>query len=267
MNRVSLGILVNVIWSAARISLRSFDVTKSWGTLLVTLGIGPCLQVVFLVGMSGAAHSEAARIRVAVAAALLSAAIAAVESTSIVLARSRYDGALTPVMLSTLPALLVWAGHIVASTAVGAAAGLIGVSFASLFFVGSDSAFPLVWILIAVIATSISSAGFGFAVGALSLQLRDSLLPSSIMVSVMLVLCGVVMPLANYWGVFQILANFIPLTQSIAAIDSILHGELAAYAAWLGMALLAGAAWVAIGVIGWRLFDRKSRQAGSFDLY
>lgn len=267
MNRVSLGILVNVIWSATRISLRSFDVTKSWRTLVVALGVGPCLQVVYLVGMSGAAHPEAARIRVAVAAALLSSAIAAVESTSIVLARSRYDGALAPVMLSTLPAFLVWAGHILAATAIGAAAGLIGVGFTSLFFLGSDTPFPFGWSLIAVIATSISSAGFGFAVGAFSLQLRDSLLPSSIMVSVMLVLCGVVTPLANYWGPFQILANFIPLTQCIAAIDFILRGELAAYAAWLGIALLAGAAWVAVGSIGWKLFDRRSRQTGSFELY
>ncbi|TIH27058.1 ABC transporter permease [Subtercola vilae] len=266
MSRVSLGLLLDLVWSATRISLRSFDVTRSWRTLLVALGIGPCLQVVYLVGMSGTTQSDAARIRVAIAAALLSAAIAAVESTSIVLATSRYDGALAPVMLSTLPAFLVWVGQIIAATVVGAAAGLIGVGFTSLFFFGSGTSFPIVGSLVAVIVTSISTAGFGFAVGALSLQLRDSLLPASITVSVMFVLCGVVTPLSNYWGPFQIIANVVPLTQSTEAIDFLLRGDLASYAIRLGIALLIGVAWTVIGSIGWKMLDRRSRRSGSMEL-
>ncbi|QHC55452.1 ABC transporter permease [Rathayibacter tanaceti] len=237
--------------------------TRSLRAIIVSLAVGPCLQIVYLVGMSGA--TGGASVRVAIAALLLAGAVVAVESTAVTLATSRRDGVLSAVVLSTLPAALVWLGHVLAATGVGIVSGCAGLVLASILF-GPTADFPLVLSLLAVIVVSLASAGFGFAVAALSLRLRDALLRASIVVSLMILLGGVVAPISSYDAVARIPAYMFPLTSSVQAVDEFLVGHADRSLGLLCLSALTGAIWAVVGGVAWTWALRSSRTTGQLDL-
>jgi ABC-type multidrug transport system permease subunit len=255
----------SLLGSSIRVAVRTFDATRTKRTFMVAMGIGPILQVLYLVAIAAPAATNATIRTVSVTASLLTAAIAAVEAMTLTVNQARYDGTLPALMLSSRTGSTIWIGGTTAAAAVGLCAGLTSLTTAALICGGGVGAYLAVAALMLV--TAIASGGLGFAVGVLTLPFRSGLSWTVIVVGIITVLGGVVAPVEDLPGPARMVSHTLPLSHATRAARMLVeHGMStdAVLSATLG--LVVGTVWFVIGVMSWALVTRSARERGTFDL-
>jgi len=122
--------------------------------------------------------------------------------------------------------------------------------------------------LVAVVAvSSFSCTGLGLATAALAVRVRETAVLSNVIFGILLIFCGVNVPLSALPAWMATVAEWLPLTHGIAAAR-----DLAAGAGWADVLPLVvteaeiGTAYVAVGLGMLAFFERESRRHASLDL-
>lgn len=117
-----------------------------------------------------------------------------------------------------------------------------------------------------LLITASSCTAFGMALGSIGLRARDIFLVSNIAYFVMLLLCGVEVPLGQLPGALQLLAHLFPLTHGIAAARLLASGHnLGSVWPDIGAELLVGVAWASAAFLLFTYFEHQGRRSGAFD--
>lgn len=117
-----------------------------------------------------------------------------------------------------------------------------------------------------VLVATASCTGFGMALGSIGLRARDIWIVANIAYFIMLLLCGVEVPLHQLPRVLQLVAQVLPLTHGIEAGRLLATGHHLA-AAWpdIWLELGVGTAWAVIAFVLFAYFERQGRRTGSFE--
>jgi ABC-2 type transport system permease protein len=114
--------------------------------------------------------------------------------------------------------------------------------------------------------TSLSCTGFGFLGGAIGLRVRDSIVLINLLDAVLLVFCGVNIPLDELPEWMSQVAQGLPVTHGLEAARRIAEGARLGEVRGLLLAELAiGAAYAASGYVLLRFLERESRRLGTLE--
>lgn len=126
------------------------------------------------------------------------------------------------------------------------------------------SAWPQVALVVAIAAASCT--GLGMMTAALALRVRQTAVLCNIIFGLLLVFCGVNLPVAGQPGWMAAVSTWLPLTHAIQAARTVVTG---AGLDAVGMLLLKesaiGAVCFTIGLIAIRLLEHESRRTGSLE--
>ena len=149
-------------------------------------------------------------------------------------------------------------GFLVSLLALAVGAVLLGVSFPA------GSVAPLV---VVVAVSAFACTGLGLATAALAMRVRETAVLSNLLFGVLLIFCGVNVPLSAMPSWMATVADWLPMTHGIEAARG-----LAAGATWsqvqplvvdeLGVGIL----YVGIGLLLLAFFERESRSRATLDL-
>ena len=119
---------------------------------------------------------------------------------------------------------------------------------------------------VAIVVTSLSCTGFGFLGGAIGLRVRDSIVLINLLDALLLVFCGVNVPLHDLPHWMSEIAQGLPVTHGLEAARRIADGaSLGEVRRLLLTELGVGAAYGAIGYALLRYLERESRRLGTLE--
>jgi ABC-2 type transport system permease protein len=117
-----------------------------------------------------------------------------------------------------------------------------------------------------VVLTTVSCTTFGLVIGALGLRFRDVFLISNPAYFLMLLFCGVNVPLERLPGWMATIGRGLPLTHGIAAAREVAAGaSLSSTGGLLWRKLVVGAAWALAAYILLRVFEGEGRRRASLE--
>jgi ABC-2 type transport system permease protein len=118
-----------------------------------------------------------------------------------------------------------------------------------------------------VLFSTTSCTAFGLLVGALGLRWRDVFTIANPAYFLMLLFCGVNIPLSALPNWMQVVGSGIPLTHGIAAARKVAGGaSLASVRGLVGKELLIGACYAAVAYVLLRVFEAEGRRRGTLEL-
>lgn len=233
--------------------------------LIPSMLVAPLFQILLFAYIGRAASLESDEFYV-VGNALQYASIPCLFAMGNTIAGERWQQTL-PVILATparrLPlfvgrALPVIAnGFLVALIALAAGGAVLGIDIPA-------SSLPA--IVLATAVTAYSCTGLGLVNAALGLRVRETAVLSNIIFGLLLILCGVNIPLDELPGWMSAIGRGLPLTHSIAAARLLADGTgLAEVGGLLWTELAIGTAWALAGYVLLRFFEHESRRRATLE--
>jgi ABC-2 type transport system permease protein len=121
-------------------------------------------------------------------------------------------------------------------------------------------------IAVATAVTAYSCTGLGLVNAALGLRVRETAVLGNIIFGLLLIMCGVNVPLDDLPGWMSTIAQGLPLTHSIDAARQLADGAtLGDVAGLLGAELLVGTVWAVIGYVLLRYFEWEARRRATLE--
>jgi ABC-2 type transport system permease protein len=123
-------------------------------------------------------------------------------------------------------------------------------------------------LLLCVIVASFSCTGLGLVTAALALRVRETAVLVNIVFGILLIFCGVNVPLASLPAWMRGVADWLPLTHAIAAARRASRGVgIGALRGDLVHETLIGLGFVVIGLVLLAYFERESRRRATLDIF
>ena len=121
--------------------------------------------------------------------------------------------------------------------------------------------------LVLVVAVSAASCtGLGLANAALGLRVRETAVSSNIIFGLLLIFCGVNVPLDDLPGWMSTIAQGLPLTHGIEAARRLADGQgLGRVGGLVGAEAAVGAVWGVLGYVSLRLMEVQSRRHATLE--
>jgi ABC-2 type transport system permease protein len=127
------------------------------------------------------------------------------------------------------------------------------------------SSLPL--LVLAMLAAAFSCTALGLAQAAIALRARDLVVLSNLIFAVLLIFCGVNVPLDDLPGWMSTVAQGLPVTHAVEAGRKLVAGApLADVAGLLGAELAVGGAYLALGVVLLRHYEHVARRQATLEL-
>ncbi|MDQ6748252.1 MAG: ABC transporter permease, partial [Candidatus Dormibacteraeota bacterium] len=121
-------------------------------------------------------------------------------------------------------------------------------------------------LVLVLLVTVTSCTGLGMVLGSFGLRVRDVFFLSNLAYFLMLLFCGINVPLDVLPPFMQAIGNVIPLTHGVAAARVIAGGGgLTAASGQLASEAAVGVAYVALAFTMFRFFEHQGRSAGVFE--
>jgi ABC-2 type transport system permease protein len=199
--------------------------------------------------------------------AVQASAIAGVFGMVMSLANEREFGTLPAVLATPANRVALFFGRALPVLANGMviSAFVFGAGVVLLGFRMPLAAAPALAVTVALTVTS--CAMFGLAFGSVALRVRDLWVGSNLTYVLMLLVCGVNVPLSLLPGWLAAVGRALPLTHGIEAARQLAAGAtLADVAGLVGREVLIGVTYAAVGYGLLRLFEAESRRRASLDL-
>ena len=249
--------------------LISFRGLFSWlhpSLLLPTMLVPPLFQVLFFAYLGRAAELESDSFYV-VGNSIQLAALPGLFAISQAIAGERRSQTLAPLLASPASRVAVFLGRSLPAMAIGLVVSATSFGFGVLALGVDVPAGALLPLLLTMAATAFSCAGLGIAHAALGLRLREMSVFSNLVFAILLVFCGVNVPLGDLPTWMSTVAQGLPVTHSVeAGRELVAGGSLAGVAGLLGIELAIGAAYLATGLALLRFYERDARRRGSLEL-
>ena len=114
---------------------------------------------------------------------------------------------------------------------------------------------------------SFSCTGLGLATAALAMRVRETAVLSNLLFGILLIFCGVNVPLTALPPWMSSVAEWLPMTHGIAAARDIAgSADWSAVAGLVGTELFVGLLYVGLGLVLLAIFERESRHRATLDL-
>jgi ABC-2 type transport system permease protein len=227
----------------------------------------PLFQVIFFTKLGQYAHAESADFYI-VGNATQACAMSSVYGMTMSVANERWFGTLGPLLASPANRAAVFLGRGVPVLANGLlvsaftfAAGVLLLGFRP----GAGAWLPLAVI---VLVTVISCTCFGMLLGSIGLRAKDFFFVANLAYFLMLLFCGVNIPLADLPSWMSAVGRCLPLTHGIAAAREVADGASLGHVGGLiategGVAV----AYAAAAYLLFRVLERESRRSAVLDAY
>jgi len=241
-----------------------FNWLNPW-IFIPTLIVAPIFQVLFFAFLGRSAGLESDRFYV-IGNALQIAALPGLFAMTFAISGERWSQTLSPLLATPANRAAVFLGR--ALPVVANAALVCVVSFvagALLLHVHIDaSAIPALAVVIAV--TSVSCTGFGFICGPLGLRWRDAIIAVNLLDAVLLIFCGVNIPIDSLPAWMQAVSEYLPVTHGLRAARRIADGASLGDVSGLVVAELAiGLTYAAVGFAWLRHLELVARRGATLE--
>jgi ABC-2 type transport system permease protein len=117
-----------------------------------------------------------------------------------------------------------------------------------------------------ILVTAVSCTGLGLVNGAIGLRVRESSVSSNIFFGLLLILCGVNVPLSELPDAMATIGRGLPLTHGIAAARQLADGaRLGDVIGLVGTEALIGVAWGIVGCVLLRVIEVEARRRATLE--
>jgi ABC-2 type transport system permease protein len=230
-----------------------------------TLVVAPIFQLLFFAFLGRSAGLESDRFYV-VGNALQIAALPGLFAMTFAISGERWFQTLSPLLATPANRAAIFLGR--ALPVVVNAAFVCVVSFvAGALILGVHIPAASIPSLAAVIlVTSISCTGFGFICGPLGLRWRDAIIAVNLLDAVLLIFCGVNIPIAALPGWMQAVSEYLPVTHGLRAARRVADGAtLGEVRGLLAAELAIGGAYLAAGFLWLRRLEEVARRGATLE--
>jgi ABC-2 type transport system permease protein len=263
--RVPVGSWFRIFFIGGLTSYRALFHWIRPSILIPTFMVVPFFQILLFVYLGRGAHLASDGFFV-VGNALQSASIPCLFAMGNTIAGERQQHTLQLILATPAPRLPLFLGRalpviangfLAAAFSLAVAAPLLGVGIAL-------SAVPA--LALAILVTSASCTGLGLANAAIGLRVRETAVTANLIIGLLMVFCGVNIPLDRLPGWMARTAEYLPLTHGIAAARHLADGAgLRSVAGLLGHELVIGLAYAVLGFGLLRFFEWQSRRHATLD--
>jgi len=196
------------------------------------------------------------------------ASMSSVYGMSMAVANERWSGTLGPLLASPANRAAVFLGRGVPVLANGIVVSAFGFAVGVLLldFHPPWSAVPALAAI--VLVTTLACTSFGMLLGSIGLRAKDFMFGANMAYFLMLLFCGVNIPLATLPGWMEAIGRSLPLTHGIMAARQVAAGtSLADVSGLVWTEAAIGAAYAAAAYVLFRVLERESRRSAVLDTF
>ena len=180
----------------------------------------------------------------------------------------KHMGTLSSLMQTPASLFCVFLGMSLINIAAGLISSGLSLCYAQFVFGIDLSGADFFSVIVVILMTVLSLAGFGMMIGSIGLRLRTAAILANIFSYIGLLICGVNFPLSYLPEWIQAIASIFPLTYAVKAMRGASDGlGLSAISDDLLMMLILGAVYFVISVLLFGMFERKARKLGTYDMF
>lgn len=194
--------------------------------------------------------------------------MSAIYGMTMTLANERYFGTLSSLLATPANRVALFLGRALAPIANGLIVSAFGFTVGTVMLdvsIGWDQ----VPALAAVVGVTVCACtGLGMVLGSIGLRLRDVFFASNLAYFLMLLLCGVNVPVGSLPGWMQAISERLPLTHGIRAAREIAAGEdLSSVSGLIATEAVIGLCYIVAAYVLFRAFEHEGRRAGALETY
>ena len=203
---------------------------------------------------------------IAVGNALQSVSWNTVFSVINITGHDKWDGTLPLVLATPANRLPLFIGRAMIHVLDGLISAAISFFFAAVLFGVSFAQTNPLALVVAVVLTAFTMAGFGLLIGGFCFFFRNPMVFANIFTFILLIFCGVNFPVQNLPAAIQPVSYVFPLTYGLAAARNAISGsDLVQIAPTLAQQLAVGLAAMLIGYLLFRSFENNARKTGKME--
>jgi ABC-2 type transport system permease protein len=227
----------------------------------------PLFQLIFFTKLGEFAQAQSRDFYI-VGNSVQACAMSSVYGMTMAVANERWFGTLGPLLASPANRAAVFLGRGVPVLANGLLVSAFTFLAGTLLlgFRPETGAVPA--LALVVVVTVVSCTAFGMLLGSIGLRAKDFFFAANLAYFLMLLFCGVNIPLDALPGWMSALGRCLPLTHGIAAAREVAAGASLSHVSGLVLTELGiGAAYAAAGFTLFRVLERESRRSAVLDAY
>jgi ABC-2 type transport system permease protein len=227
----------------------------------------PLFQLIFFTKLGQFAHAESPDFYI-VGNSVQVAAMASIYGMAMSIANERSYGTLGPLLATPANRAAVFLGRGLPVLANGLFVSLF-TFLAGAVFLGFRPGLSTVPALAAVVVvTTTACTSFGMMLGSIGLRAKDYMFAANLTYFLMLLFCGVNIPLSVLPGWMSAISRCLPLTHGIAAAREVANGAtLSDVASLVWTELAIAVAYAAGAFVLFRVLERESRRSALLDAY
>jgi ABC-2 type transport system permease protein len=226
---------------------------------------GPLFQILFFAYLGRFTHAQSDSFYV-VGNAVQISAMAGVFGMSITIGGERWTQTLGPLMATPANRLAIFLGRALPNFVQGLLVSTFGFLVGRLLLDFHPPLGAVPELALVVLTTTAACTAFGMVVGAFGLRLRDSFLVANPAYFLMLLFCGVNVPLHVLPGWMSSISRALPLTHGIDAGRRIATGaSLSSVRGLIGTEALIGLCYAVVAYMLLRFFEEESRRRATLD--
>lgn len=227
----------------------------------------PLFQLIFFTKLGQFARAQSADFYI-VGNSVQVAAMASIYGMAMAIANERSFGTLGPLLASPANRAAVFLGRGLPVLANGLFVSTFTFLAGALFLGFRPELVTLPALAAVVVVTTASCTSFGMMLGSIGLRAKDYMFAANLTYFLMLLFCGVNIPIAVLPGWMSAISRCLPLTHGIAAARQVANG------ATLGD--VSGLVWTELGIgllyavgafVLFRVLERESRRSAVLDAY
>lgn len=247
------------------LSFRALFNWQSPGYYVTTMLAHPVFQILFFAYLGRFSHTESDAFFV-VGNGIQVCAMAGVYGMALTVGGERWTNTLGSLLATPANRAALFLGRAVPNVGNGVIVSAVGLLAGRLLlhFHPAPSSVPSIALL--VVLCTLSCSAFGLAVGALGLRFRDVFMIANPAYFLMLLLCGVNVPLDRLPGWMATIGSGLPLTHGIAAARLVAGGTaLGSVSTLVWKEVAVGAAWAAGSYVLLRFFEAEGRRRATLE--
>ena len=225
----------------------------------------PLFQILFFtyLGRSRGLESDAFFV---VGNAVQACSMSAIYAGTMTIANERWSGTLSPLLASPANRAALFLGRSLPVIANGLFVSVFGFAAGRLLLDFHPAASSLPALALVVAVTVVSCSAFGLLLGSIGLRARDTLFGANLAYFLMLLFCGVNVPLDELPGWMEAVGRCLPLTHGIEAARVVAAGgDLAGVRGLVLTELAIGGAYAAAAYLLFRVLEVDSRRRASLE--
>jgi ABC-2 type transport system permease protein len=195
-------------------------------------------------------------------------AMSGIYAMTLTIANERHFGTLSPILATPANRVALFLGRAVPVIANGLFVSVFGFGVGLLLL-----DFELAWsqvpaLAVVLVVTVTSCTGLGMLLGSIGLRARDVFFASNLVYYLMLLVCGVNIPVESLPSWLEAIGRVVPLTHGIEAAREVARGASLGDVSDLVLTeLVIGAAYTAAAFALFRLFEVEGRRSAALETY